>query len=113
MVGMTLPRRPPQRKLRGQHPHNALTPAFVRNVSRAGRYCDSARHSASQNYVVQHMWALPHAGSGKAIKRGGFAARLVNRFDRTDLTPIKTMPVRRGFFNRHGLERTDPWRRAV
>ena len=40
MVGMPLPRRPPQRKPRGQHPHNALTPAFVRNVSRAGRYCD-------------------------------------------------------------------------
>ena len=40
MVGMTLPRRPPKRKPRGRHPHNALTPAFVRNVSRAGRYCD-------------------------------------------------------------------------
>ena len=40
MVGMTFPRRPPKRKPRGRHPHNALTPAFVRNVSRAGRYCD-------------------------------------------------------------------------
>ena len=40
MVGMALPRRPPKRKPRGRHPHNALTPAFVRNVSRAGRYCD-------------------------------------------------------------------------
>ena len=40
MVGMTLPKRPPKRKPRGRHPHNALTPAFVRNVSRAGRYCD-------------------------------------------------------------------------
>ena len=40
MVGMTLPRRSPKRKPRGRHPHNALTPAFVRNVSRAGRYCD-------------------------------------------------------------------------
>ena len=40
MVGMALPRRPPKGKPRGQHPHNALTPAFVRNVSRAGRYCD-------------------------------------------------------------------------
>ena len=37
---MTLSKRPPQRKPRGQHPHNALTPAFVRNVSQAGRYCD-------------------------------------------------------------------------
>ena len=40
MVGMTLSKRPPKRKPRGRHPHNALTPAFVRNVSRAGRYCD-------------------------------------------------------------------------
>ena len=40
MVGMTLPKRPPKRKPRGRHPHNALTPVFVRNVSRAGRYCD-------------------------------------------------------------------------
>ena len=40
MVGMTLPRRPSKRKLGGRHPQNALTPAFVRNVSRAGRYCD-------------------------------------------------------------------------
>ena len=40
VVGMTLPKRPPQRKPRGRHPQNALTPAFVRNVSRAGRYCD-------------------------------------------------------------------------
>ena len=40
MVGMTLPKRPPKRKPRGQHPQKALTPAFVRNVSEAGRYCD-------------------------------------------------------------------------
>ncbi len=40
MVGRLLPKRPPKRKPRGRHPHNALTPAFVRNVSRAGRYCD-------------------------------------------------------------------------
>ena len=40
MMDLPLPRRPPKRKPRGQHPHNALTPAFVRSVSRAGRYCD-------------------------------------------------------------------------
>ena len=34
LVGMALPKRPPQRKPHGQHPQNALTPAFVRNVSR-------------------------------------------------------------------------------
>ncbi|WP_423929058.1 tyrosine-type recombinase/integrase [Candidatus Palauibacter sp.] len=37
---MTLPTRPPQRKPQGRHPQNALSPAFVRNVSEAGRYCD-------------------------------------------------------------------------
>ena len=37
---MPLPKRPPERKPRGRHPNNALTPAFVRNVSQAGRYCD-------------------------------------------------------------------------
>ena len=37
---MTLSQRPPQRKPSGRHPNNALTPAFVRNVSQAGRYCD-------------------------------------------------------------------------
>ena len=40
VVGMTLVKRPPKRKPRGQHPLNALTPAFVRNVNQAGRYCD-------------------------------------------------------------------------
>ncbi len=40
LVCMTLPTRPPQRKPRGRHPQNALSPAFVRNVSEAGRYCD-------------------------------------------------------------------------
>ena len=37
---MTLPTRPPKRKPHGRHPQNALSPAFVRNVSEAGRYCD-------------------------------------------------------------------------
>ena len=40
MVGMSLPKRPPRRKPDGRHPQNALSPAFVRNVSEAGRYCD-------------------------------------------------------------------------
>ena len=34
------PKRADKRKPRGQHPENALTTAFVRNVARAGRYCD-------------------------------------------------------------------------
>ena len=37
---MTLTKRTPKRKPRGRHPLNALTPALVRNVNQAGRYCD-------------------------------------------------------------------------
>ena len=37
---MTLQKRSPKRKPRGQHPQSALSPAFVRNVGEAGRYCD-------------------------------------------------------------------------
>ncbi|WP_420463114.1 tyrosine-type recombinase/integrase [Candidatus Palauibacter sp.] len=37
---MSLSTRPSKRKPRGRHPQNALSPAFVRNVSEAGRYCD-------------------------------------------------------------------------
>ena len=54
---MTLPKRPPQRKPRRRHPNNALTPAFVRNVSQAGRYCDGqglyldVRPSGSRGWI--------------------------------------------------------------
>jgi len=57
MVGMTLPRRPPKRKPRGRHPHNALSPAFVRHVGEAGRYCDGnglyldVRPSGSRGWI--------------------------------------------------------------
>ncbi len=37
MVGMTLSLRPPRRKPRGQRPRDALTPAFVHNVSQGRR----------------------------------------------------------------------------
>ena len=54
---MTLPKRPPQRKPRRRHPNTALTPAFVRNVSQAGRYCDGqglyldVRPSGSRGWI--------------------------------------------------------------
>ncbi len=54
---MTLPNRPPKRKLRGRHPVNALTAAFVRNVREAGRYCDGnglyldVRPSGSRGWI--------------------------------------------------------------
>ena len=46
-----------KRKPRGRHPYNALNAAFVRNVDRAGRYCDGnglylvVRPSGSRSWV--------------------------------------------------------------
>ena len=37
---MSLPTEPRKTKPRGRHPQNALSPDFVREVDRAGRYCD-------------------------------------------------------------------------
>ena len=74
MVGMTLPRRFPQRKPPGQHPDNALTPLFVRNVSRAGRYCDGqglyleVRPSGSRGWIQR----LTIRGRRAELGLGGF-----------------------------------------
>ena len=74
LVGMTLPKRPPQRKPRGQHPENALTSAFVRNVSRAGRYCDGhglyldVRPTGSRGWVQR----LTIRGRRTELGLGGF-----------------------------------------
>ena len=74
MVGIMLPRRPPQRKPRRQHPENALTPAFVRNVSRSGRYCDGqglyldVRPSGSRGWIQR----LVIRGRRSELGLGGF-----------------------------------------
>ena len=74
MVGMTLSKRPPQRKPRGQHPENALLPAFVHNVSRAGRYCDGhglyldVRPTGSRGWVQR----LTIRGRRTELGLGGF-----------------------------------------
>ena len=74
MVGMTLPKRPPQRKPPGQHPDNALTPLFVRSVSRAGRYCDGqglyldVRPSGSRGWIQR----LTIRGRRVELGLGGF-----------------------------------------
>ncbi len=71
---MTLPNRPPQRKPGGQHPNNALTPAFVRNVSQAGRYCDGqglylvVRPSGSRGWIQR----LTIRGRRTELGLGGF-----------------------------------------
>ena len=71
---MTLPTRPPQRKPRSRHPNNALTPAFVRNVSRAGRYCDGqglyldVRPSGSRGWIQR----LTIRGLRTELGLGGF-----------------------------------------
>ena len=74
LVGMTLPKRPPQRKPRGQHPNNTLTPAFVRNVSQAGRYCDGqglyldVRPTGSRGWIQR----LTIRGRRTELGLGGF-----------------------------------------
>ncbi len=71
---MTLPKRPPQLKPRSRHPNNALTPAFVRNVSRAGRYCDGqglyldVRPSGSRGWIQR----LTIRGRRTELGLGGF-----------------------------------------
>ena len=71
---MTLPKRPPQRKPRSRHPNNALTPAFVRNVSQAGRYCDGqglyldVRPSGSRGWIQR----LTIRGRRTELGLGGF-----------------------------------------
>ena len=74
MVCMALPKRPPQRKPRRRHPNNALTPAFVRNVSQAGRYCDGqglyldVRPSGSRGWIQR----LTIRGRRTELGLGGF-----------------------------------------
>ena len=74
MGGMTLPRRPSQRKPRSRHPDNALTPLFVRNVSQAGPYCDGqglyleVRPSGSRGWIQR----LTIRGRRAELGLGGF-----------------------------------------
>ena len=71
---MILAKRPPQRKPRRQHPDNALTPLFVRSVSRAGRYCDGqglyldVRPTGSRGWVQR----LTIRGHRTELGLGGF-----------------------------------------
>ncbi len=71
---MTLIKRPPKRKPRGQHPLNALTPAFVRNVNQAGRYCDGhglyldVRPTGSRGWIQR----LTIRGRRTELGLGGF-----------------------------------------
>ena len=71
---MTLSKRPPKRKPRGRHPINALTPAFVRNVNQAGRYCDGqglyldVRPTGSRGWIQR----LTIRGRRTELGLGGF-----------------------------------------
>ncbi|MCY3775938.1 MAG: integrase arm-type DNA-binding domain-containing protein, partial [Candidatus Aminicenantes bacterium] len=67
-------KRPPKRKPRGRHPLNALTPAFVRNVNQAGRYCDGhglyldVRPTGSRGWIQR----LTIRGRRTELGLGGF-----------------------------------------
>ena len=74
MVGAMLPKRPPKRKPQGRHPQEALTPAFVRNVSQSGRYCDGqglfldVRPSGGRSWIQR----LTIRGRRTELGLGGF-----------------------------------------
>ena len=74
VVGMILSKRPPKRKPHGRHPQDALTPAFVRNVTQAGRYCDGqglyldVRPSGSRSWIQR----LTIGGRRRELGLGGF-----------------------------------------
>ena len=74
MVCIILSKRPPKRKPRGRHPINALTPAFVRNVNQAGRYCDGqglyldVRPTGSRGWIQR----LTIRGRRTELGLGGF-----------------------------------------
>ena len=69
-----LPTRPPKIKPRGRQPEHALTNAFVRNVGRAGRYCDGhglyldVRPTGSRSWVQR----LAIRGRRRELGLGGF-----------------------------------------
>ena len=69
---MPSPKRPPQRKPHGPHPQNGLTPAFVRNVSHAGRYCEGqglyldVRPTGSRGWIHASPSVAAELSSGSA-----------------------------------------------
>ena len=64
----------PGRKPRGRHPENALTTAFVRSVTRAGKYCDGhglyleVQPSGSRSWIQR----IAIRGRRREIGLGGF-----------------------------------------
>ena len=65
---------PPKSKPKGRHPENALSTAFVRNVSRGGRYCDGnglyleVKPSGTRSWVQR----LVVRGRRRELGLGGF-----------------------------------------
>ena len=71
---MALPKHPRKSKPRGRHPEHALSTAFVRNVSRAGRYCDGnglyleVKPSGTRSWIQR----LVIRGRRRELGLGGF-----------------------------------------
>ena len=71
---MSDPERTPGRKSRGRHPQNALSTAFVRSVTRAGKYCDGhglyleVQPSGSRSWIQR----IAIRGRRREIGLGGF-----------------------------------------
>ena len=69
-----LPKRPRKSKPRGRHPENALSNTFVRNVSRAGRYCDGNGLYLEVKPTGTRSWVqrLVIRGHRRELGLGGF-----------------------------------------
>ena len=71
---MALPKHPRKSKPPGRHPEHALSTAFVRNVSRAGRYCDGnglyleVKPSGTRSWIQR----LVIRGRRRELGLGGF-----------------------------------------
>ena len=87
---MELPTRPRTTKPSGRQPHHALSTAFVRNVARAGRYCDGDGLYLDVQPTGTRSWVqrLVIRGRRRELGLGGFplvplkdarAAALANR----------------------------------
>ncbi|MYK90336.1 MAG: tyrosine-type recombinase/integrase [Acidobacteria bacterium] len=75
---LPLPRKRPNRKRRGPHPHRALSAAFCRNVGEAGRYCDGDGLYLHVETSGSRRWVQRLVIRGKSCTLGLGSYRLVS-----------------------------------
>ena len=83
------------------HPHNALTPAFVRNVNQAGRYCDGqglyldVRPTGSRGWIpAPHHPGPPNRARARRIPLVSLKEAREKAFEFLVLTATRSGEVR-------------------